>query len=113
MNVFTGNVTQSDTTIEVSINNIRKVNVALIERKYYINIVFEQDSIISLKEDYILEQDKIIKDMQQRIIKETDINNKLKEDYKKQRNKTLIAGGIAGGLGACLIGTVIAIVLVK
>ena len=113
INSFTGNEIKSDTTTDVSISDIRKVNKALIERKYYKEIINTQDSIIILKDDYILEQNKVIDDLQDRIVQTTDINNKLKEDYNRQKNKTLIAGSIAGSLGVCLIGSIVAIVLIK
>ena len=41
----TGEVEESDTAVMVSINDIRKANAIMIERKYLANIVNEQDSI--------------------------------------------------------------------
>lgn len=81
---------------------IRQANKRLIERKYLIAIYYEQDSIINYKNDYILYQNNIIDDMQQRIEQNAWVNQRLYESLEKQKktNKILICGavGVATGL---------------
>lgn len=104
----TGEVKGSDTIVNVPISIIKEANIKLLERKYYIAISEQQDSIINLKTSYIIEQDKVINDLQNRIIKINKMNSELEEQYKKQQKRTTIAGGFAGGFAVC---TVVAVLI--
>lgn len=111
VNLSTGEEIQSDTTVIVPISIIREANIKLLERKYYIAISEQQDSIINLKTSYIIEQDKVIDDLQERIIKINNINNDLENKYQKQRKRTTIATSVAGGLLVCVVaGVVISVI---
>lgn len=104
----TGEVECSDTIVNVPISIIKEANIKLLERKYYIAISEQQDSIINLKTSYIIEQDKVIDDLQNRILKINKMNSELEEQYKKQQKRTTIAGGFAGGFAVC---TVVAVLI--
>lgn len=103
----TGEITESDTTVVVPINLIRKANTKMIERKYLIDVVNQQDSIIILKNAYIGEQNKVINDFQNRVVKLNALNESINNDLNKQKTKTRIA--IGGGLGVT-IGLIIGII---
>ncbi len=86
---------------------LRAANNKLIERKYYINIVNEQDSIINFQKEYINEQSEIISDMQNRIMETNRINQKLQEQYDRQRHKTMVCSTVLSTvLVGALVGTV-------
>ena len=103
----TGNLQLSDTTIMIDIKYIRLANAKLIERKYLLKVVDEQDSIISLKDNYINEQSKIITDFQNRVDNAIKINEVIKQDIEKQKKRTKIVGGIAGSAIAILVISII------
>ena len=103
----TGNLQLSDTTIMIDIKYIRLANAKLIERKYLLKVVDEQDSIISLKDNYINEQSKIITDFQNRVDNAIKINEVIKQDIEKQKKCTKIVGGIAGSAIAILVISII------
>lgn len=86
----------SDTLVEVSIKDIRSANVKMIERKMYKEIVEQQDTIIAFKDSYIAEQEKIIKDFQNRIIKCNKLNEDISKNLEKQKKITYVVGGVAG-----------------
>ena len=89
-------------TVVVPISVIKKANERLIQRKYLISIYYEQDSIIRYKNDYILHQEDIINDMQNKIINANQLNEELNKSLEKQKktNKVVICSGvgIAAGL---------------
>ena len=99
--------TYSDTLVTVSISDIRSANVKMLERKMYKEIIEQQDTIIAFKDSYILEQERIIKDFQDRIRKANDINDKLSKNLERQKTITYVVGGVAG---AALLTTVILII---
>lgn len=99
----TGNLQLSDTTVTIGINYIRLANSKLIERKYLLKIVDEQDSIIGFKNNYIIEQKKIITDFQNRVNDAIKINEAIKQDIEKQKKRTKVVGGIAGSAIAILV----------
>lgn len=99
--------TYSDTLVTVSISDIRSANVKMIERKMYKEIVEQQDTIIAFKDSYILEQERIIKDFQDRITKTNDINDKLSKNLERQKTITYVVGGVAS---AALLTTVVLII---
>ncbi len=99
--------TYSDTLVTVSISDIRLANIKMLERKMYKEIVEQQDTIISFKDSYILEQERIIKDFQDRITKANDINDKLSKNLERQKTITYVVGGVAS---VALLTTVILII---
>lgn len=84
----------------VSINDIRKANVLMTERKYLANVVNEQDSIIIYYKDYVVIQDSVIQDFQNRLVKTNEINENLRKQYEKERVKKIIFGSAAGAFAA-------------
>lgn len=86
----------SDTLVEVSIKDIRLANVKMIERKMYKEIIKQQDTIIAFKDSYILEQEKIIKDFQNRVIKYNELNEDISKNLERQKKITYVVGGVAG-----------------
>lgn len=86
----------SDTLIEVSIKDIRSANIKMLERKMYKEIVEQQDIIIAFKDSYILEQEKIIKDFQNRVIKCNQLNEDISKNLERQKKITYVVGGVAG-----------------
>ena len=99
----TGDLQLSDTTVTIGINYIRLANSKLIERKYLLKLVDEQDSIIDFKDNYIIEQKKIITNFQNRVNDAIKINEVIKQDIEKQKKRTKIVGGIAGSAIAILV----------
>jgi len=104
---FTGKQNIEDTCVYIPISSIRAANNKLIERKYLINIVEAQDSIICLQDSYILNQDSINDILKDRIIKTNELNNSLQKQYEKEQKKKIIYGSVAG---ACMVGIVTTIV---
>lgn len=93
----TGDLIQTDTAVAViPIYLIKQANIKMIERLYLLEINKQQDSIIQLKDKYINEQQLIINDFQNKIIKANDLNNNIKNELDKEKTKTKIFGGIAG-----------------
>ena len=99
----TGDLQLSDTTVTIGINYIRLANSKLIERKYLLKIVDEQDSIIAFKDNYIAEQKKIITNFQNRVNDAIKINEVIKQDIEKQKKRTKVVGGIAGSAIAIFV----------
>ena len=93
----------------VEIDLLRRANVKLIERKMLLEICNQQDTIIAFKDSYIFEQERIIKDFQNRVLKSNEINTELAKSLDKQKKVTYIVGGVAG---AALLTTVV-LILVK
>lgn len=88
---------KSDTVkVAISIELLRKANIKMIERKYFKKIIVEQDSIITLKDKYILEQENIINDFQKRLLVNVQLNETIKKDLEREKVKSKIFGGIAG-----------------
>lgn len=112
-NPFTGEQINSDTCICVDIQNIRKANDKLIERKYLLKVNAAQDSIIVLNNEYIFKQDSIISDLKDRIIKTNNINKDLQKQYEKERKKKIIYGSVAGGLAVGIVVSIVTSILVN
>lgn len=88
---------ESDTIkVTIPIELLRKANIKMIERKYFKKIIIEQDSIITLKDKYILEQENIINDFQKRLLVNAKLNETIKKDLEREKIKSKIFGGIAG-----------------
>lgn len=110
---FTGEQIIEDTCVIVPIRLIRSANNKMIERKYLLKVVDAQDSIIQLNNKYVLQQDTIINDLKNRILETNRINNDLEERYKKERNKKIIYGSIAGALLVATVTSVISISVMR
>ena len=110
---FTGEVLIEDTCVSVPIRFIRSANDKMIERKYLLKVTEAQDSIIVLNKKYILQQDTIIDDLQNRILECNRINNDLQNSYKKERNKKIIYGSVAATLAVTTIASVVIAVMKK
>lgn len=89
----------------IPISAIKQANVKLNERLHLINIVSEQELIISDYKLYTITQDSIIKEFQNRIINANKINENYYKEIEKQRNRKDIWKGTA-------IGAIISTVLV-
>lgn len=88
---------KSDTIkVAIPIELLRKANIKMIERKYFKKIIIEQDSIITLKDKYILEQENVINDFQKRLLANAQLNETIKKDLEREKIKSKIFGGIAG-----------------
>lgn len=88
---------KSDTVkITIPIELLRKANIKMIERKYFKKIIIEQDSIITLKDKYILEQENVINDFQKRLLVNAKLNETIRKDLEREKVKSKIFGGIAG-----------------
>lgn len=88
---------KSDTIkVAIPIELLRKANIKMIERKYFKKIIIEQDSIITLKDKYILEQENVINDFQKRLLVNAQLNETIKKDLEREKVKSKIFGGIAG-----------------
>lgn len=98
----------ADSTIMVTvgINYIKQANIKLYERKMLLEINAEKDTIIAFKDSYILEQERIIKQFQNKVQQGNDINNELSRNLERQKKITYIIGGVAG---ASIITTIILI----
>lgn len=96
----------SVTMVSVGINYIKQANIKLYERKMLIELNAEKDTIIAFKDSYILEQERIIKDFQDKVNKGNDINKEISRNLEKQKKITYIIGGVAG---ASIITTIILI----
>ena len=92
--------------VSVGINYIKQANIKLYERKMLLELNAEKDTIIAFKDSYILEQERIIKDFQERVNKGNDINNELSRNLEKEKKITYVIGGVAG---ASIINTIILI----
>ena len=93
----------------IEVDLLRKANIKLIERKMLIEVCNQQDTIIAFKDSYILEQERIIKDFQNKVLQTNEINTELSRSLDKQKKITYIVGGVAG---AALMTTVV-LILVK
>lgn len=96
-------------TFIINSNEIRSANAKMLERKMLLEITSEQDSIISFKDSYIFEQEKIIKDFQNKLNMSNNINTELYKNIEKQKKITYVVGGVAG---ATLLTTIV-LILVK
>lgn len=96
----------TDTTITINIDYIRKANIKLIERKYLLKLNLEKDSIINLKNDYINEQYIIIDSLNNKLITQHKVINNITEDLNKQK-KNIIIYSVGGTLIGIIIGLII------
>ena len=100
----TGSLLKADTTVAtVPIYLIKQANAKMIERIYLIEINNQQDSIINDYKNLTKEQDIVIDDLQEKIIQVNKINEDVNKKYKKEHNKTIVFGSIAGCFAASTI----------
>lgn len=100
---------KSDTVkVAIPIELLRKANIKMIERKYFKKIIVEQDSIITFKNKYILEQENIINDFQKRLLVNAQLNETIRKDLEREKVKSKIFGGIAG---VAIVVTVVTILI--
>lgn len=95
-----------DTTVNsvnISIEDIKKANIKLIEREHLIEVIRAKDEIILDYEIYKFKSDSIIKDYHSRLSAQIILNSKINNDYNKVKleNKFYRFGTI--GLLGCLI----------
>ena len=96
----------TDTTITINIDYIRKANIKLIERKYLLKLNLEKDSIINLKNDYINEQYIIIDSLNNKLVTQHKVINNITEGLNKQK-KNIIIYSVGGTLIGIIIGLII------
>lgn len=96
----------TDTTITINIDYIRKANIKLIERKYLLKLNLEKDSIINLKNDYINEQYIIIDSLNNKLVTQHKVINNITKDLNKQK-KNIIIYSVGGTLIGIIIGLII------
>ena len=90
----TGSSQNADTTITITISEVREINKKLIERKYLLKITETQDSIINSQAEYIKEQEKIVNDTKSALANKESLHNTLNKKYSTVKY-TAIALGIA------------------
>lgn len=110
---FTGEQQPTDTLVQIPISYIKLANEKMIERIYLKKTLVAKDSINTLQKEYIYKQDSVIALLKDNIVETNRINNKLQEQYQKERNKTIIWGSVAGGLTIGVIATVVSCSCVK
>lgn len=104
----TGSYTKTDTTVTViPIYLIKQANAKMIERLYLIEINNQQDSIISMKDKYINEQQRVITDFQKRINNANSINESIKKSLNKQEKQNKL---IVYGTGSVILGLIIGLI---
>ena len=93
-------INHKDTTTyaKVPISYIKKANIKLIERKYYIELNKQKDSIINYKNQYITSQQIIIKELSSDFYNIQKINNNIENDLKKQKSKNKVLSYTTAGL---------------
>lgn len=96
----TGVQARTDT---ITINDIRIANRKLIQAKYDAFLVVVQDSIINNQRNIINELETINDDLQNRILKGNDINERLMKDVDKYKRKSKRASWAAIGSGSAFI----------
>lgn len=104
-------INYDDTTdyVKVPICYIKKANVKLIERKYYIKLNTEKDSIIDYKNQYINSQSIIIKELTNDYYDVAKLNNNIKKDLELQQQKLKVFKYSTAGL----LGVIILTILIK
>lgn len=97
-----GNFVQSDTTVVMNINLIRKANAKMIERNHFKTIIEQQDSIIADKDKYIKVQTNVISLFHHKVVdKENEIislKERIDKEHAKRKHVTYSLGGIILGI---------------
>lgn len=82
----------SDTTITISIDEVRAINKKLIERKYLLDIVSKKDSIIKYQDNYINEEKRIVRELQDQVTFSNEIGKRMNESLKKHKVMSVCLG---------------------
>lgn len=77
----TGSSQNADTTITVTIAEVREINKKLIERKYLLKITEAQDSIINNQAEYINEQERVVEETKSALSKVDFLHNRLNKKF--------------------------------
>jgi hypothetical protein len=109
----TGQQIYEDTIVNVPISIIRKANDKMIERKYLLKVNSAQDSIIQLNNNYIIQQDSIIIDLKDRILRTNKINEELQKQYEKERKKKIVYGSVAGALAVGIVTSIVTAIYIN
>ncbi len=83
---------------KIPISYIKKANIKLIERKYYIELNKQKDSIINFKNQYITSQQIIIRELSNDFYNIQKINNDIKNNLKNQKSKNRVLSYTTAGL---------------
>ena len=83
---------------KIPVSYIKKANIKLIERKYYIELNKQKDSIINFKNQYISSQQIIIKELSDDYYNILKVNENIKNDLENQKIKNRTFGYTIGGL---------------
>ena len=96
---------ESDTAkVVVPIRLIKLANIKLIERNYLMKINIEKDSIIDLKDKYIVEQGNVIAELQDKLVgKSKDINTLQKDLYAERKKSKLLGKTTVGSIGIIIV----------
>lgn len=90
----TGSSQNADTTITVTIAEVREINKKLIERKYLLKITEAQDSVINNQAEYINEQERVVEETKSALSKVDFLHNRLNKKFNIVKG-TAIALSIA------------------
>lgn len=77
----TGSSQNADTTITITIAEVREINKKLIERKYLLKITEAQDSIINNQAEYINEQERVVEETKSALSKVDFLHNRLNKKF--------------------------------
>ena len=77
----TGNSQNADTTITVTIAEVREINKKLIERKYLLKITEAQDSVINNQAEYINEQERVVEETKSALSRVDFLHNRLNKKF--------------------------------
>ena len=78
---FTGSSQNADTTITITIAEVREINKKLIERKYLLKITEAQDSVINNQAEYINEQERVVEETKSALSKVDFLHNRLNKKF--------------------------------
>ena len=81
----TGSDQQSDSTITITIDEVRSINKKLIERKYLLEIVAEQDSVIKHQDNYIQEEKRIARELQDKLSSNSFLHKQMVNSLNRQK----------------------------
>ncbi len=77
----TGSSQNADTTITVTIAEVREINKKLIERKYLLKITEAQDSVINNQAEYINEQERVVEETKSALSRVDFLHNRLNKKF--------------------------------
>lgn len=77
----TGSTQNADTTITITIAEVREINKKLIERKYLLKITEAQDSVINNQAEYINEQERVVEETKSALSRVDFLHNRLNKKF--------------------------------